>query len=175
MAVLLVVTLLIVKLRSNNSKADSVGTTITRKTGNHPAPPEQTSKSGNRPAGKANKPSGIANDRSSTPASAINRNRGFDRRVSFIEYTKHARCRMECREISQAEVQDMMKMGIINYRKSNVKGRPCPTYALEGNTNDGQHVRIVFAQCDNSTKVVTCIDLEKEWQCHCPGDDNKNQ
>jgi hypothetical protein len=66
-----------------------------------------------------------------------------------------------------------MHEGSINYRKSNVKGSPCPTYALEGYTDDNQHVRIVFAQCDNITKVVTCIDLDKEWQCHCPGDDNK--
>jgi hypothetical protein len=82
---------------------------------------------------------------------------------------------MDCREITQAEVQDVMKTGVINYRKSNVKGSPCPTYAVEGYTNDDQHVRIVFAQCDRSTKVVTCIDLEKEWKCHCPGDDNKHQ
>lgn len=106
---------------------------------------------------------------------AVNRNRGFDRRTAFIEYTRHARCRMQCREITQAEVEDIMRSGNINYRKSNVKGRPCPTYALEGHTTDDQHVRIVFAQCDQSTKVVTCIDLEKEWQCHCPGDDNKHQ
>jgi len=104
---------------------------------------------------------------------AVNRNRGFDRRTSFLEYTKHARCRMDCREISETEVQDIMKNGAINYRKSNVNANPCPTYALEGNTQDGQHVRIVFAQCDQKTKVVTCIDLEKDWQCHCPGDDDK--
>lgn len=110
----------------------------------------------------------------STPATeAVNRDRGFDRRTSFLEYTQHAICRMDCRQISKTEVQDVMLEGSINYRKSNVKGSPCPTYALEGYTNDNQHVRIVFAQCDNTTKVVTCIDLDKEWQCHCPGDDNK--
>ena len=115
---------------------------------------------------------GTLNTRSG-PATSVNRNRGFDRRISFIEYTKHARCRMDCRQITQAEVQDIMKNGNVNYRKSNVKGRPCPVYALEGYTTDNQHVRIVFAQCDQSTKVVTCIDLEKEWQCHCPGDEEK--
>lgn len=113
-----------------------------------------------------------ARDRDRSPAS-VNRNRGFDRRVSYLEYTKHARCRMDCREITQAEVQEVMKTGAINYRKSNVKANPCPTYAVEGYTSDRQHVRIVFAQCDQTTKVVTCIDLEKEWKCHCPGDDKK--
>jgi hypothetical protein len=103
----------------------------------------------------------------------VNRNRGFDRRTSFLEYTKHAHCRMECRQISESEVEEIMRTGTINYRKSEVSGKPCPTYALEGTTHDNQHVRIVFAQCDHKTKVVTTIDLEHEWPCHCPGDDKK--
>lgn len=104
-------------------------------------------------------------------ASKVNRNRGFDRRVSYIEYTEHAKCRMECRKITQTEVEEIMKGGKINYAKSDVKARPCPTYALEGITSDRQRVRIVFAQCDLKTKVVTSIDLDTEWECHCPGDD----
>jgi hypothetical protein len=107
------------------------------------------------------------------PAANPNRNRGFDRRISYIEYTQHAKCRMACRHITQAEVEDIMRNGTINYRKSDVNDRPCPTYAVEGYADDHQHLRIVFAQCDNSTKVVTCIDLDHEWECHCPGDDEK--
>jgi hypothetical protein len=103
----------------------------------------------------------------------INRNRGFDRRTSLLDYTKHAHCRMECRQISESEVEEIMRTGSINYRKSEVNAKPCPTYALEGMTHDNQHVRIVFAQCDLKTKVVTTIDLEHDWPCHCPGDDKK--
>ena len=106
-------------------------------------------------------------------SSEVNRNRGFDRRTSYLEYTEHAKCRMECRHITQSEVQDIMHNGTINYRKSDVNATPCPTYAVEGTTSDNQHVRIVFAQCDYTTKVVTCIDLNTEWECHCPGDDKK--
>ncbi len=96
------------------------------------------------------------------------RNAGFDRKVSYLRYTAHARCRMKCREITQAEVQDIMKNGKINYRKSDLKDRPCATYALEGYTRqDNQHVRIVFAQCERVTRVVTCIDLDKEFACDC--------
>lgn len=101
----------------------------------------------------------------------VNRNRGFDRRVSYLEYTAHAKCRMQCRKITQAEVEEIMKEGKINYAKSDVNDRPCPTYALEGTTSDRQRVRIVFAQCDFKTKVVTSIDLDTDWECHCPGDD----
>ena len=106
------------------------------------------------------------------PAST-DRNKGFDRRISFIEYTAHAKCRMPCRQISPAEVEQVMQEGTINYKKSDARGKPCPTYAVEGRTNDGQRVRIVFAQCDLKTKVVTAVDLETEWECHCPGDDAK--
>jgi len=111
-------------------------------------------------------------EKKTDPAADVNRNRGFDRRVSYIEYTQHAKCRMQCRHINQSEVEEIMKDGAINYKKSDVNDRPCPTYALEGITSDNQRVRIVFAQCDLKTKVVTCIDLNTDWECHCPGDDD---
>ena len=101
----------------------------------------------------------------------INRDRGFDRRTSFLKYSQHAVCRMDCRKISRPEVEEIMRDGKINYAKSDVNDRPCPTYALEGITKDDQRVRIVFAQCDLKTKVVTSIDLDTDWQCHCTGDD----
>lgn len=106
--------------------------------------------------------------------SVVNRNRGFDRRVSYIEYTEHAKCRMQCRKISQDEVEEIMKEGKVNYAKSDVDDLPCPTYALEGITKDNQRVRIIFAQCDYKTKVVTSIDLNTDWECHCPGDNGSS-
>ena len=105
----------------------------------------------------------------------VDRNNGLDRRTSFIEYTQHARCRMDCRQVTQEEVQYILQNGQINYRKSEASGRPCPTYALEGYSPEKQHLRIVFAQCDNKTKVVTCIDLDHDFECHCPGDNNKHE
>lgn len=113
--------------------------------------------------------------RTKDPASTVDRNRGFDRRTSFLEYTRHADCRMECRRITKTEVEGIMRDGRINYNKSNVQAKPCPEYALEGETADGQRVRIVFAQCDFKTKVVTAIDLGTDWECSCPGDDKKHQ
>lgn len=103
------------------------------------------------------------------------RQRGFDRRISTLEYTKHALCRMDCRHISKSDVNDIMRNGEINYAKTELDDKPCPTYALQGYSNDGQHLRVIFAQCDNKTKVVTCYDLEKEFECHCPGDEKKNK
>lgn len=84
-------------------------------------------------------------------------------------YTKHAKCRMNCRTISKAEVNDILDEGHINWRKSKPDDlRGCPTYAVEGETDDGQEVRIVFAACDDVTKVITTIDLDNEYKCHCP-------
>lgn len=102
----------------------------------------------------------------------VNRDRGFDRRISFLKYSKHAKCRMQCRHISQAEVEEIMEEGKINYKKSDLQNKRCPRYAVEGTTRDDQRVRIVYAQCDESTTVVTVIDLETDWTCACPGDDD---
>jgi hypothetical protein len=101
------------------------------------------------------------------------RDKGFDRRTSYIEYSNHAKCRMQCRNISQAEVEEMMRDGKINYAKSDLKNARCPRYAVEGITSDQQRVRIVYAQCNEATTVVTVIDLGRDWQCDCPGDDDK--
>jgi len=85
-----------------------------------------------------------------------------------LELTKHGACRMECRGISESEIKELLKTGKINYDKSEVHDKPCGTYAVEGNTKDGQHVRVVIADCDTISKVVTAIDLGMEKDsCEC--------
>jgi Domain of unknown function (DUF4258) len=115
----------------------------------------------------------VTNKDRKDPAAEVNRDRGFDRRTSWLEYSNHAKCRMQCRHITQAEVEDIMRNGEINYNKSDLQNARCPRYAVEGLTADKQDVRIVFAQCNEKTEVVTVIDLGTEWQCDCPGDDDK--
>ena len=93
----------------------------------------------------------------------------IDRHPGRLVYSKHARCRMNCRHIDESEVAEILQQGRINYRKSEPAGRPDPKYALEGTTHDGQHVRIVFAMPREGQKVVvvTVIDLDTEWTCDC--------
>jgi hypothetical protein len=93
-------------------------------------------------------------------------NHGLDR-TSKIIYTKHARCRMACRHIDETEVQEILIKGRINHEKSDPASRPDSKYALEGITDDGQEVRIVFAAAANGMVVITVIDLQKEWSCNC--------
>lgn len=122
----------------------------------------------------APKPNVTNNDRPKDPASnKTDRDKGFDRRTSLLAYSNHAKCRMQCRKISQKEVEEIMREGKINYNKSDLQNARCPRYAVEGVTNDNQRVRIVYAQCNESTTVVTVIDLDTDFECHCPGDDDK--
>lgn len=86
-----------------------------------------------------------------------------------LEYTKHAACRMKCRNISETEIKQILKSGKINYNKSNVHENPCGTYAVEGFANDGKNLRIIIADCDTISKIVTVIDLGMEKEtCACP-------
>jgi hypothetical protein len=97
------------------------------------------------------------------------RHEAFDRHPSHVYYTKHALCRMDCRHISKEDINEIMERGIINFNKSDRGDRPCPTFALQGETDEGEKIRVIFAQCTNETKVITCYNLQKEFECHCPG------
>jgi hypothetical protein len=92
----------------------------------------------------------------------------INRTPQNIIYTQHAKCRMNCRFFSKKEVLEILKHGKINTRKSKPNDKPCPSYALEGRTSDGQLARMVFANCgQNEIKVITCIDLETDYSCDC--------
>jgi len=85
-----------------------------------------------------------------------------------IEYSKHATCRMECRHITADNIKEIISGGKVNYSKSNAQDIPCPTYAVEGFCKDGKHLRIVVADCDTISKIVTTIDLDlKTDTCDC--------
>jgi len=92
---------------------------------------------------------------------------GFNRGLTPIIYTKHARCRMGCRHIDEEEVKQILYTGTINYQKSQLHSKPDPKYALEGFTKDNQQVRIIFAPSKRGMVVITCIDVKEEWQCDC--------
>lgn len=92
---------------------------------------------------------------------------GINRNIGNLIFTKHAKCRMECRDITEDEIKEILHDGNINYVKSNLKDERGPTYALEGYSQDHQHLRIVFAPKKAEMVVVTCIDLDKEYECDC--------
>ena len=90
-----------------------------------------------------------------------------------LEYTKHGACRMKCRNITEAEIKQLLTNGKVNYDKSGVHDKPFPTYAIEGSTTEGQKLRIIIADCDTISRVVTAIDLKMENDtCDCPSKKN---
>lgn len=85
-------------------------------------------------------------------------------------FTKHARCRMECRRITQKEVKEIVRKAEVNYNKSDLDAAQGPKYALEGTTSkDRQHIRIIVAPKQRHLSIVTVIDLDRDWSC--PGCD----
>ncbi len=74
---------------------------------------------------------------------------------------------MECRDITEDEIKQIFHGGNINYNKSDLHNERRATYAVEGYSYDHQHLRIVFAPRSDELVVVTCIDLDNEWQCDC--------
>lgn len=91
---------------------------------------------------------------------------GFNRNITKLIFSKHAKCRMDCRKIDETEVREILKNGTVNEKKIQRDKRGM-TYPVEGTTHDGQQVRIVFAPKDDGLVVVTVIDLGKEWSCDC--------
>jgi hypothetical protein len=84
-----------------------------------------------------------------------------------LVYSKHARCRMACRNIDSSEVIEILEEGSVNYHKTDTIQSRDPKFALEGRTHDGQQVRIVFAMAGSKTVVVTVIDLDQDIECSC--------
>jgi len=91
----------------------------------------------------------------------------LDRNETHIIYSKHAKCRMECRHIDKSEVIEILRKGTIDYKKSEVNNLKSPKFVIEGITHDEQHVRIIFAPVENAVVVVTVIDLKQDWPCDC--------
>jgi len=95
-----------------------------------------------------------------------NQQRSF-RNISHLILTKHVICRMGCRHITGEEIEEILKNGKVNYRKSGVGSRGDSTFALEGYSHENQHIRVIVAPESEGLVIITCIDLEHEWPCNC--------
>jgi hypothetical protein len=89
------------------------------------------------------------------------------RNTNHLILTKHAKCRMDCRHITESEIKEIIHNGNVNYVKSERGNKGNDTYAIEGYSNEDQHLRVVVAPEEDGLVVVTCIDLDKEWPCNC--------
>lgn len=86
--------------------------------------------------------------------------------LTELSYSKHARCRMDCRHITTDEIADILKTGVMQpgRMQTSTKGT---SYAVEGYSKEKQHIRVVYSPHGNSTVIVTVIDLDDNWKCDC--------
>lgn len=74
--------------------------------------------------------------------------------------SEHAACRMECRFVSAEEAERTLTEGKLDKKHSSPGARPCPKVAL----NMGR-IRAVWADCAESTRLVTVIDTRTDHPC----------
>lgn len=84
-----------------------------------------------------------------------------------VDISKHAACRMDCREITMSDVRAVLKNGKLNDEKSEPNAPRCPKFVLDGKSKDKESLRIVMADCDEIAKLVTVIDLKNDYDCEC--------
>lgn len=85
-----------------------------------------------------------------------------------LVYTKHATCRMACRQIDEDEIREIIANGRINQAKSGYdKKHKNETYVLEGYSKQNQHIRVVVTPKRRELLVITVIDLDRDWACDC--------
>ena len=82
-------------------------------------------------------------------------------------YTNHALCRMECRNISKDDINEILRRGKLSPKISKLNDKPCPTYAFAWSTPSYQMVIAVFALCEDVTKLVTAYPLGTEDPPSC--------
>lgn len=84
-------------------------------------------------------------------------------------YTDHAICRMKCRFVTEEDIQESLKSGKVNARKSDTRLRPCAKFVVDAKVGQGRrNIETVFSACPANTKVVTVIDQDTNWECYCP-------
>ena len=81
------------------------------------------------------------------------------RNANHLVFTKHARCRMDCRHIDETEIREIIRDGVLNEQVRKVPRDM--TYALEGTSHDNQDIRAAVTPQDNGLLVITVIDLKR--------------
>ncbi len=89
------------------------------------------------------------------------------RNASHLILTRHAKCRMDCRQITIDEIKEIIENGVLNKSKSGIGSKGDSTFALEGYSRGNEHLRVVVAPETDGLVVITCIDLKREWPCNC--------
>jgi hypothetical protein len=99
----------------------------------------------------------------------------FNRTPARLLFYAFAQCRMQCLQVSEADIKAILQTGVINLGRSRRAQRPCPTFAVQGRTARKQYIRAIFEQCRNGTYLLNCYNLERDATCDCTADYTPNQ
>ncbi len=85
-----------------------------------------------------------------------------------LQYTPHSGASKPCRNITEADIKQVLKNGKVNYSMSDVRHKPYSSYAVEGLSALGRKLRIMIDDVDTISKVTFTIDLSSEKDtCDC--------
>lgn len=95
----------------------------------------------------------------------------FRRNPSRIEYKELALCRMDCHQVSANDITEIIRKGEIDYSSSDLRDKKNPIFVIQGYTKRRFYIRVIILQFGTVAKVVNCINLKQDFDCHCPGED----
>jgi aromatic ring-opening dioxygenase catalytic subunit (LigB family) len=88
-----------------------------------------------------------------------------------FRYSKEVECKIKCKQITQAEVKEILHNGKVNFSKSNSRGTLVPSYAIEGKTSSNKNLRVIVTiyEADSVAEITTAINMdgEKNDTCTC--------
>lgn len=85
-----------------------------------------------------------------------------------LSYTSTGECIMQCRNITEEEIKQVLKGGKVNYDKSDVHAKPYPIYDVEGKTVTGKELSIIIADIDTTSSMISAVDLKQTIDtCKC--------
>ena len=82
-------------------------------------------------------------------------------------YSDKAICNMECRNISKDGIREMLTRGDVLFSESETRAKPCPSYVIEGETDAGRLLRVVFTRCDSTSEVLSAHAVDENLDCSC--------
>ncbi len=75
---------------------------------------------------------------------------------------------MDCMNINEADVMEILRNGDVNFEESNTHDTPCPSYAIDGTLAGDKKIRIVITTVDSIAEIETAIDLSGNPDtCRC--------
>jgi len=77
-----------------------------------------------------------------------------------------AKCKMDCYDISAAEIKLLLENADIDFSASDVHGKPCKTYIINNEDNSVELNQVTFQLCD-TVIILSNIEVKSKKTCDC--------